>query len=107
MIKDCKTNCNFSTFILIEMLVKFFTKQSINIELVIHGQGKFDLTSYISLLLQDCMETALSDIVKVHVANFLHRLKASLIAIFAFAEKLDVLCTISSVEAETYEVAVQ
>ena len=107
MIEDCKTNHNSSAITLMEMLVKFFTKQSMNIELAIHGQGKFDLVSHIPLLLRDRMETALSDVVQVCVVNFLHCSKASSIAAFAFAGKLDVLCTISSVKAEMYKVVAQ
>src|SRR3989338_2841914 len=87
MIEDCKTNRNSSALTLMEMLVKFFTKQSMNIELAIHGQGKFDLVSHIPPLLWDRMETALSDVVWVRVVNFLHHSKASSIAAFAFAGK--------------------
>jgi hypothetical protein len=105
MIKKCKINHNSSAITLLEILVKFFTKQAMNIELIIYDQGKYDIVKHISVFLRKRIESALSNIICVHIKNFLHQLKVLLIASFAFASKLVVIYIILSVKAETYEVA--
>ncbi len=62
-----QTNYNFNAITLLEMLVKFFIKQAMNIKLAVHNQSKYDIVKYISAFLRKRIEFVLFDIIYVYV----------------------------------------
>ena len=105
MIKKCDTNQNSSILTLIEKIIKFFTKQAMQAELGLQGKGKYTLVGTIYEPVRKQLAANLSDYICIQVENFLHRVRASTIVPFVYSKKLDLMCTISSVKAEAYEVA--
>ena len=105
MIKECDTNRNSSILTLIKKIIKFFTKQTMQAELGLQGKGKYTLVGTIYEPVRKQLAANLSDHICIQVENFLHRVRASTIVPFVYSKKLDLMCTISSVKAEAYEVA--
>src|SRR3989338_2227874 len=105
MINKCDMNHNSSAFTLIKKLVNYFMKQVMYVELAIHGLEKYTLATHIPVLLCDRLLKSLTSTPQVRVENFCHWSKAVSFVLFAYSKKLDTLCSILKVEADTYEVA--
>jgi hypothetical protein len=105
MITQCEINQNSSVFTLTEKIVKFYTKQAMHTELGLQGKGKYCLVNSASESVQKQLAACAFEFIRLCVENFLHCTSATSFASFAYALKLDIMCLITSVEAEVYEVA--
>jgi hypothetical protein len=76
-------------------------------ELGLHGKGKYYLVNNVSESVRKQLAACASKFIQLHVENFLHHISATSFTSFAYALKLDIMCLITSVEAEAYEVAVR
>ncbi len=105
MITQCGTNWNSSVLTLTEKIVKFYTKQAMHTELGLQGKRKYCLVNSASESVRKQLAACASEFIRLRVENFLHHTSAASLTSFAYASKLDIMCLITSVEAEAYEVA--